>query len=456
MIKKFLIFILCLCSSRVILAADLVSVFQQALISDPTFQEAIAQRFSTRTGVPISVSALLPNISAQLSPNLTRSSFSGAFYRTDPETGAALSPRSNTKRAYVFSLNLNQTVFNFAQFAAVASQVATAKSADATLNAALQNLMIRVANAYFAILKDEEDLRYGEATKRAFAQQLQQIKQQYAVGLKTLTDVYTAQASYDSAAARYIAGETQRNNDRENLRVLTGKYYTNLAKLGENFPLTTPYPAQIDRWVDIATAQNWSIKASRHLVDAARHNIKQQFAGHLPTVNIEASLSRTYALNINRYMSITSPEGPGTQVDRTIGLNVNIPIFSGGLVNAQTDQAVYNYQIAYQQFEKTFRDTINLTRQSYLGTVSGITQVQADRQTIKSTTSALRGMEASYQAGTETLVNVINQQEKVFEAQSIYAKDRYNFVINVLTLKQAAGTLGLDDLCAVNRWLVGE
>lgn len=453
-IRFLLLFVLCCWQLTANAAADLVEVYRQAIISDPIFQQAISQRLSTREGVPISIASLLPNISMSINPAITRSGFSGSLFSVEQNTGVPLSPRNNTLRSYTLLLTATQTVFNFAQFASVAGALATAKGADATLNAALQDLIVRVANAYFAVLKDEDNLSYTEASKIAFAEQLDQVRQQYKVGLKTITDVYTAQASYDSAVANYIAAQTTLSNDKENLRVITGRYYPELASLSEEFPLIVPQPENVEKWVQVAQMQNWSIKAQQHSVDAARQNIRQQFAGHLPTVQLQGTLDRIYSNNINGYISLVQRNGPGTEVDRQIGLNVNWPIFSGGAVVAQTEQAVYNYRISQQQLEQTVRGTINTTRQSFLSVISGISQIKADKQAIKSNISSVEGMEASYRVGTETLVNVLNQREKLYKAQTTYAGDRYAFIANVLALKQAAGTLSFGDLIALNTWLI--
>ncbi len=455
--RNFFIFVFLFISSLTAHAADLLEVYQQAQSSDPIFQQAIAQRFATKEGVPISLSAILPNIVFTATPSVTRSGFAGTYFSTTSSvTGGSISPRNNTQRAYTVALTATQTVFNFAQFSAVAAQIATSKSADATLNAALQNLMIRVASAYFAVLNDEENLAYSNASKIAYAQQLDQVKQQYNVGLKTLTDVYTAQASYDSAVANYIAAETTLSNDRENLRVITGIYYPHLLKLSEKFPLITPQPLDVDQWVNIALMQNWAIKASQYGMNAALQTVRQQFAGHLPTVNVQATLDRQYSNNMNGYTTFNQRSGPGTETDKILTLNINVPIFSGGGVTAQTNQATYQYQIAQQQLEQTIRNTTNTTRQSYSNIVSGISKITADKQAVKSALSALQGMEASYRVGTETLVNVLDQQQKVFQAQTQYAADRYAFVNNILALKQAAGTLSFDDLKAINGWLIDQ
>ncbi|VVC75049.1 Outer membrane protein TolC [Aquicella siphonis] len=455
--KKFLSVFILICWQSFAQAANLLEVYEQAQTSDPVFLQAVAQRLSTREGVPISAAALLPNIAFTASPSADKVGYSGSNF--DPvvdNSGSYVNPRNLTQRNFSMSLSLTQTIFNYAQFSAVAQQVSLAKGADATLNAALQNLMIRVASAYFAILKDEDNLSYAEASKLAYAEQLDQVRQQYKVGLKTITDVYTAQASYDSAVATYIAAETTLSNDRENLRVITGVYYPHLSSLSDEFPLVSPQPRNVETWVKKAVAQNWSIKSGQYNVSAAREQIRQQYSGHLPTINVQTTFSKEVSDNINNYSSFTERNGPGTTSDRGIALNVNVPIFSGGGVVAQTNQASYNYQVAQQQLEQTIRSTINTTRQSYLSIVAGISQIKADKEAIQSTISSLEGLEASYRVGTETLVDVLNQQQKVFQAQTQYATDRYAFVNNILALKQAAGTLSFDDLRAINAWLIDK
>ncbi len=445
--KLFLLFI-SLLGLQTANAADLLEVYQQALSSDPIYQQAVSQRLATKEGVPISLSSLLPNIGLAYSPGVTRSGFAGA----NVVTGS--SPRNNTLRFYNLSLSLTQTVFNYSQFMTLASSISISSGADAILNSALQSLMTRVANAYFAVLRDEDNLSFSEATKAAYKEQLDQVKEQFKVGIKTITNVYTAQASYDSAVADYIAAETALTNDKENLRVITGRYYDHLAPLSENFPLISPNPRNVNEWVKTSLEQNWQIKAAQYNVDSARQIVRQQFGGHLPTASMTISANKAYTENNNAYkQALNERDGPSTQSDRTIMFNLNLPIFSGGGVVAQTDQAIYNYEVAQQQLEQTQRGTLNQTRQSYFGVISGISQVKADREAVKSTISSLQGMEESYNVGAETLVNVLNQQQKVFEAQVQYATDRYAFVNNFFALKQAAGILGFDDLRAVNVWL---
>lgn len=423
-------------------STDLLQVFRQALASDPTYQQAISQRLSTREGVPINLAGLLPTISANLAaPNYTKSTTSA------PASGQV----SGTQRGYGLNLNLTQTVFDFGKFAGLASANNLAHGADATLSAATQNLMIRVAQAYFNILKDQDNLIYIGSTRTAYAKQLDQITQQYRVGLKTITDVYTARASHETSIANYIAADAQLANDKEILRAITGEYYPSLSRLRDDFPLITPQPSNIDEWVTTAGRQNWSIKASQFQAESYRNIIKQQFAGHLPSVDVVAGYQKNYfATSGNNFYQTYGANQTHTT---SASLSFNIPLVAGGLVVAQTDQAKYNYETALQQLEFQLRTTLMQTRQSYLNVVAGISKIAADKDSIRSNMSSLQGMRAGYQVGTEILVNVLNQQQNVFEAEQQYAADRYAYVNNLLNLKLAAGTLSEEDLAAINSWL---
>jgi outer membrane protein len=267
-------------------ATNLSEVYQQALASDPVYQQAIAQRFATNENVPINFAPLLPQAGISGGPLLNKSRVTGV------EDSSAL---STTSRGYSFTLSLSQTVFNYAQFRALTSARASGRQADATLYAAAQSLMLRVAQAYFAVLKDEDNLRYNILNKKAFQGQLDQINQQFKVGMKTQTDSYTAQASYDLASAGLIAAQTALANDKENLRAITGTLYASLDKLNDHFPLLSPDPSNMDAWVETAIRQNWSIKAAQYANQAAMENIKQQNGGHYPTLSLQGSYNISYS-----------------------------------------------------------------------------------------------------------------------------------------------------------------
>ncbi len=443
--QRLLISLLALGISSTTHAANLMEVYQDALISDPIYQQSIAQNLAISEGVYISLANLLPWISGSYQPYLLRQYTSGP---------GAVFLGDRTTRGYNVVLTATQTIFNFAQISNFAQARATSKQASANLNFAAQNLMTRVTTAYFQVLEDVDNLRSAESNKTAYSKQLDQVNQQYKVGIKTITDVYTAQASYEAAASDYITAMSTLENDRENLRVITGKMYPSLARLSEKFPLLTPKPADVDDWVAVAIRQNWQIKASQYGVSAAKQNIRQQFSGHLPTLNAQG----TYTINFSRDMGTTivdliNPPGAANVATPEIALNLNVPVIQGGQVLAQTRQAKDNYQLACQQLEQQIRSTINITRQSYLNVIAGIQKIQADQKAIQSSKSSLAGMEAGYRVGTEILVNVLNQQRQVYINQRIYAHDRYAYINNIVLLKQSAGTLCPEDLGGLNMWL---
>lgn len=446
--RKLLTLLVIIASASSAFATDLLEAYDQALVSDPTYLKTVASLRSVKQNLPISIASLLPNIAATTSPTITKTHDFSAANQGEPA--------NTTVKYYKFTLSVTQTVFNFAQFSTVGKTLASSHSADAQLNAALQSLMTRVANAYFAVLRDEEKLSYARASKEAYAKQLEQVKQQFNVGVKTITDVYTAEASYEASVAQVIAAETTLTNDRENLRVITGHYSPSLASLSSHFPLVSPEPHDIDAWVKKALAQNWSIKAAQADSKAALYQVRTQFSGHLPTVQLQGGVDRIYQNNIGGLPpgAGNATDGVGIANDKTIALNINIPLFAGGGVVSATNQASYDYEASKQQLEQTIRNTLNTTRQSYLGILSGISQIKADKNAIKSSISSLQGLEEGYKVGTQTLLDVLNQRQTVLQNQSNYATNRYALLNNILALKQAAGTLSVEDLRAINGWLI--
>lgn len=457
MLKKILLISTLLSWHFTAHAADLLEVYQQALHSDPVFQQVVAQSLVTKDNVPISISYILPNISLFANPTITRYGLSGTEYRTGSIGNINFyDPRNLTQRTYTLDLSLKQPVFNYGLLENIYVQLENAKSACASLNAALQNLMIRVAKAYFAVLRDEEELTYTLASKRYYQFQSNQINDQYQAGMKNITDVYTAKAAYESSAAAYITAEKRLANDRENLRAITNVYYPHLSYLKDNFPVISPQPNNIERWVKTALMQNWSIKAAQYSLEAAKQNIKQQYAGHFPTISLETSFARNYTYNINRYASYIDNNGTGTITNKSIGFNIDIPIFEGGGVVSKTNQARHLYDQQTQILEESIRTTVTNTRQSFMNIVAGASQLKADKHVINAAVQSLQGTIDRYHSGIQTLLDVLNREEVLYDAQITYATDRYEFVNNVLLLKEAAGTLKFEDLRAINTWLTSN
>ncbi|MFT3741437.1 MAG: TolC family outer membrane protein [Gammaproteobacteria bacterium] len=430
-------------------AEDLMEVFDQAVQFDPTFKQAQAQWLATQELVPITRGALLPFISATGSVTRTR---------THVEFDSPIIPdQTSTGTASQYQINAGQTLFNYKSWAQLQNAKAQAKQAFATYNAAAQNLMVRVANAYFAVLQAYDTLQATEATKRSLGHQLQQTEQQYKVGLVPITNVQQVRASYDATAASEIANQNAVSDRLEELRGMTGVFYTCLAGINIQVPLVEPQPRNINDWVIIASKQNYNYQASRYATQAARENVKVQRAGHFPTVNTVANYAY-YNLgggSNDTPLNDTVPGivSPGSISIASVGIQANLPIVQGGTVVAQTRQAAYQYAEAAAQMQQTYLSTLQQTRESYLGVISGISKIQADKQSLVSNQSSLSSTKSSYTAGTATIVDVLQQHTNLYSAMTSYSADQYNYILSTLNLKQAAGTLCVKDLAIINCWL---
>lgn len=422
--------------------ANLVEVYQDGLKSDPTYLAAKTTYMSALEDMPIAFGALLPQIGVESTD---------AFMSKTDVTGSRSSyDDPYSKRGYGFDLNITQQIFNYTYFQDFREAQANVKAAAATYYAAEQDLMVRIANDYFTILKDEEIVRYNEANVNANKRSLDQAKQQYEVGLKTQTDVYTSQAAYSTAISEEVSAKNTLANDEENLRAITGRTYKDLAKLSDDFPLAKPDPINIEDWVQVSVNNNWSLKSSHYTALAGLKEVKAQFGGHLPTVNVQGDYGNDYD-----YLNASEASQSGSERTESgkVSLNVDVPIFSGGTVTAENKQAEYNYQTDLHNEELEYRTVVTDTRQDYLDVMSGISAVSADKSAVQSNESSLQGLEAGYKVGTQTMIDVLNQQSLLFSAQQDYVNDRYNYVLDLINLKNDAGTLSADDVAAINEWL---
>ncbi|MCW5589645.1 MAG: TolC family outer membrane protein [Legionellales bacterium] len=435
--KKYLLACLVMFSTYSVSAENLMQVYQQALQSDPVYQNALASFKDQSEQVPQALAALLLQSNVVL--NTT-------YNRTKPriETPTVYAQKFNT---HGYQLNLNQPIFNFTNWARLASAQYSVRAAYADLLAAKQNLMTRVAQAYFSVLLAQDNLRFTLAEKRFIAQQLEQTQQRFRVGLDAITAVYDSRASYDDIIATEIKARNDLRNSREALRAITGVLYTQLSGLKRHIPLVTPIPDDRDSWVSNAERHSYQILAAHYLALSARNNIKAAFGGHLPS--LAAVGTYTYSDNDN----ITSFAGGGGGRTTTASLQLNIPVFSGGLVTSQTRQANAQYVEAETSLEKTRRDVTTNLRQTYNSIISGISQIRADRQAIISRGASLEGTQAAFKVGTRTIVDVLNDQQELTQAQQQYAQDQYNYINNTLALKELTGILNEDDLATINSWL---
>lgn len=416
-------------------AEDLVSVYKAAIQNDAQFRAAQAEYLALLEAKNQSVASFLPTITANAS-----------YSDNDDETITTTTSTSNYN-TNGYSLNLTQSIYSHANYVGLTQADATVAQATAMFEYAKQDLIIRVVKQYFAVLAAFDDLEFAKAERKSIKRQLEQTQQRFNVGLIAITDVHEAQAGFDQAVARAIVAENTLAISQETLREITTKDHSQLDFLSTKHPLVKPEPADINQWIKTANIQNALLMASQKAVDVARANVALQSAGHYPTLDLTAS-------HTNTDYGSGSPFYSGTnKINNSISLQLNIPLYQGGLVNSLTRSAAQRLVQAQEKLEQQKRATERQTRNSYLSVIANISQVKALKQALASSLVALEATQAGFEVGTRTTVDVLNSQQGLFRARRDYAQVRYNYVLETLSLKLAAGTLSVADIEQLNPWL---
>jgi outer membrane protein len=444
---------------------DLIGVYEDALHNDPVIRQADANRLAARESKPQALSALLPQLNG--TAGWTRDHSSGFADQINvisnpnnpnQEVPVVISePNTIDTTTKQWALNLRQNVFSWSNWMALKAASATVAEAEATYQAAEQQLILRVAQAYFAVLTADDTLQANQTSLEAISRQLDQANKRFEVGLIAITDVEDAKAARDSAASTVIAAKRTLATTQYQLQEITGQNYGRLAKPGMDMPLLNPEPADEDRWVNISLEQNPTLVSSRLAADVARDNVHVAQGGHLPTLDLVAGRSWQYASSDESFL-IENQNFPFHDVDskvndRQIGLQFTLPIYSGGLTQSKVRQAEYQWIAAKEGVVQSSRATERAARDAYLGVISGIARVQSLRQALESNQTALRATEAGYEVGTRTSVDVLNARKNLVQAETDYASSRYDYIVSVLQLRLAAGTLDRPELTLVNAWL---
>jgi len=434
--------------------ADLLQVYERAAQNDPLIREAEANRLAARESKPRALSALLPQIGASGVLGQQESDGSQTFLTqvlnqppqintTNQETDADFTQ---------YQLQLVQTVFRWDQWVTLKQASSQVAQAEANYAAAQQDLMLRSAQRYFDVLAAEDTLQSVTSARDAIARQLDQANKRFEVGLIAITDVQEAKAAHDNANAVVIQSKRNLATAHELLRELTGDPFQSLAKLSETMPLQTPDPQDENEWVKTAMEQNLALTASRLAADIARDTISIRRSGHLPSLDLV--LSRTgFDAEVTQINDGVEGPADNDNTDDQIALQLNFPIYAGGFVQSNVREAVYLHRAARERLERTARETERETRDAYLGVLSEISRVQALKQALESSRTALQATEAGYEVGTRTTVDVLDARRRLAEAETNYARSRYDYLINTVRLKLAAGILKSGDVTDINQWL---
>ena len=332
--------------------------------------------------------------------------------------------------------------------------------AEADREAAQQDLIVRVVGSYFDVLAAEDRLLARRANRNAIARQLEQAKQRFDVGLIAITDVQESQAAFDSSIADEIAAKRELATSREFLREITGEYVSDLAAPSADLPLRDPNPVSEAAWIDLALGQNLALVSSRIDEQLARDEISFRRNGHYPSLELVASTREDRSdqdidvppvpdLGFPGFSSSSSVTNPTD----SISVQFNLPLFTGGGTSSRVREAVYLHRASREVLQRVTRETERQARDAYLSVLSEISRVNALERAVESNATALEATEAGFEVGTRTIVDVLDAQFVLFESRVNYRQSRYNYILNMMRLKQAAGNLQIQDLEALDQFL---
>ncbi len=428
------------------LDTNLIGVYQQALRNNADLAAARAQYRALAEGVPQARAGLLPQLSAGAEL---------ADTRTELEQPALTLERAGQ----LYQLSLSQALLRVDRWFALRAAQAADRQGALQLAAVEQELLLQSAEAYFSVLRAEDLLAAAKAEEAALRRHYEEAKERFDVGLSNLTELLEAQASRDIAQAGVLQAEQARANAFEALQALTHRDYRFIEGIRHDLPVRLPEPIEAQAWVETALAGNLSLKASAEAIAGAEHSLRQRKAGHAPSVDLVARYQRgdNDALGFaNSPLTGQLPQMPryaGDVERQSIGVQLNIPLYSGGLTSAQVRESYHRLDQAEQQREALRRAVIQATRNHHLAVVTNVRRIEARKQAVLSSQSALEATEVGYEIGSRDILDVLDAQRQLYGAVRQYNDARYDYVLDQLRLKQAAGVLSPADLDELSAWL---
>jgi outer membrane protein len=421
-------------------AENLAQVYRDALGYDAQYGAARQALLAGQERVTQGRALLLPSLN--LSANATRSSAD-----SDSDNPSVQPSFKRDIDSHGYALTFTQPLYRRQNWLQSDQAELQAKQAEFTFGQAGQDLMLRVAQAYFDALAADDTLGLVRAQKAAIAEQLAQAKRNFEVGTATITDTHEAQARYDLAVAQEISAQNDVEVRRRALQQLTGKEYGVLQPLRPDVRLSPPEPADMQSWVNLAEKQAYPVLVQDAAVAIANLELKRNSAGHHPTLDLVASHNYTN-------QSASQITSVGSEVTtNSVSLQLQLPLYQGGAISSREREAAYNLERTRQELENARRTSALASRQSYLAVMNGIAQIGALEQALVSSESALQSNRLGYEVGVRINIDVLNAQQQVFSTRRDLAVARYNTITNFLRLKAAAGALREEDLEEVNRVL---
>lgn len=432
--------------------ADLVDVLQRSKASDPLLSAAAHQKEAKQEIKKQALSAFLPQIN-------------GSAGRSRNQVDLIFGPFGNipvpdSERQF-WQVALQQSIYdqgNIENYRIAKLQDALAA---AEYDAAYQDFLLRVAQAYFGVLNAEDNLRFAKAELKAMQRQWDQAEQRFKVGLAAITDVHEAKASYDAANARTIVAENALEDAREALYEIAQEYYIDLKRPPEELAVSESSLPSLKVKEETALAENPNLGQARIAEQMAEKNVKLRRAGYFPTLGL--SYNYNNSTQFDTAIRDPDPTSPTFQeiialvdqdtINKSVGLTLNVPIFTGGRTTSQMRQARKEYEAALDRLEQAQRQTVRQVRSAWYGLKAAISGLEARKQAVISAKAALEATQAGYEVGTRTIVDVLIAQRGLYQAQRDYAKAKYDYLQQVLGLERAAGTLTDEDVQDINQLL---
>ena len=409
-------------------AETLIDIYQSAVKNDPIAGAARATYKANKETLKQGRAVLLPQLVASST-------------RVEP-----ISIDANNPDKTIYTASLSQSLFNVPAWFQFQSAKKMDQVAEANFATQQQSLIIRVSESYFNVLRAYDNKQTRKAEELAIQRQLEQVTERFEVGLLPITDVHEIQAIFDDATVNSLEANGALDIAFEQLQVLSGKNYSQLAGLKDDFIAKAPNPIASEPWVEFALANNFELKASQLTQQAAHHTAKAAKAQHLPKITVSADYSK-------RDIESTVMQDSSNPEEKSINLNITMPIFSGGLTSSQARQSSYQAQAAEQNYIATKRNTMQAARSNHQLAITNAARVKARKQAITSAESALKATQAGYEVGTRTIVDVLMAQRTLFQAKRNYSNARYDYILSMMRLKQVAGQLSPADVLDLNKWL---
>ena len=428
-------------ASFAVQAEDLMDIYKEAFLRDPVVQQAKAARDQAFAAIDEQQAALLPQI--DVVGNISTAHTNVTEYGV----------RGDNNQASI-GLSLSQSLWRHSSWINKTIAEKQAALADLAYNDALQKLIIRCSYAYFDVLNAADTVKYQKANNLALKRQLDEAERQFQVGLIAETDKMEAQAAYDLSNANLIAAENSLTYSYEAIRALIGRIIPvdQLYTLNEKTFSTPAVASTLKALVKKAEENNLSLQQAIVDRDIAKDQIRLAQTGHEPTLDLVASAQTGYTNYEHEVAGSTLQDG--NEWSQSIGINLNVPIYHGGAVSSQVEQAEHNYVSKAQALELEHRNVVSNVNNGYNNVNSAISSVRAYNQSVKSAYSALEANQAGYEVGTRTMTDVLNATQNLYSAMQLAADAKYKYIESRLDLLYYQGSLKVEDIKQVNSGLI--